>query len=61
MSANQREGLLFMKNTNENRKAKDPALTVTDLKKRKFGDKYGDRSSIRMWAFDPETNLWVVK
>ncbi|KAL7597552.1 hypothetical protein Lser_V15G22580 [Lactuca serriola] len=61
VTANQREGLLFMKNTNENRKAKDPALTVTDLKKRMFGDKYGDRSGIRMWAFDPETNLWVVK
>ncbi|CAI9281782.1 unnamed protein product [Lactuca saligna] len=27
--ANQREGLLFMKNTNEDRNAKEPALTVT--------------------------------
>ncbi|CAI9295065.1 unnamed protein product [Lactuca saligna] len=41
--------------------ARDPVLTVTDLKKRKFGDEYGDRIGIRMWAFDPETNLWVVK
>ncbi|KAL7601850.1 hypothetical protein Lser_V15G23828 [Lactuca serriola] len=61
ITANQSEGLLFMKNSNENRKATDPVLTVTDLKKRKFGDEYGDRSGIRMWAFDPETNLWVVK
>nr|KAJ0212549.1 hypothetical protein LSAT_V11C400209630 [Lactuca sativa] len=58
VTANQSEGLLFMKNSNENRKEKDPVLTVTDLKKRKFGDEYGDRSCIRMWAFDPETNLW---
>ncbi|CAI9259973.1 unnamed protein product [Lactuca saligna] len=55
------EGLLFMKNSNENRKTKDSVLTVTDLKKRKFGDEYGDRTGIRMWAFDPVTNLWVVK
>ncbi|CAI9278115.1 unnamed protein product [Lactuca saligna] len=55
------EGLLFMKNSNENRKTKDPVLTVTDLKKRKFGDEYGDRTGIRMWDFDPVTNLWVVK
>nr|KAJ0210240.1 hypothetical protein LSAT_V11C400209620 [Lactuca sativa] len=61
VTANQSEGLLFMKISNGNRKAKDPVLTVTDLKKRKFGDEYGDRSGIRMWAFDPETNLWVVK
>ncbi|CAI9261929.1 unnamed protein product [Lactuca saligna] len=52
---------LFMKNSNENRKAKDPVLTVTDLKKREFGDEYGDRTGIRMWAFDPVKNLWVVK
>ena len=58
---NKSEGLLFMKNSNENRKAKDPVLTVTNLKKRKFGDKYGDRSGIKMWAFDHELNLWVVK
>ncbi|CAI9277306.1 unnamed protein product [Lactuca saligna] len=57
----QSEGLLFMKNSNENRKTKDPVLTVTDLKKRKFGDKYGDRTGIRIWAFDPVTNLSVVK
>ncbi|CAI9304503.1 unnamed protein product [Lactuca saligna] len=61
VTANQSEDLLFMKNSNENRKAKDPVLTVMDLKKRKFGNEFGDRSRIRMWAFDPETNLWVVK
>ncbi|CAI9270021.1 unnamed protein product [Lactuca saligna] len=61
VTANQCEGLMFMKNSNENRKAKEPALTVTDLKKRNFGNKYGDRSGNRMWAFDPEMNLWVVK
>ncbi|CAI9286787.1 unnamed protein product [Lactuca saligna] len=33
-----------MKNSNENRKARDPVLTATDLKKRKFGDEYGDRT-----------------
>ncbi|CAI9300246.1 unnamed protein product [Lactuca saligna] len=57
----QSEGLLFMKKSNENRKTKDTILTVTDLKKRKFGDEYGDKTGIRMWAFDPVTNLWVVK
>ena len=36
-------------------------LTVTDLKKRKFGDEFGDRSGVRMWAFDPESNMWAVK
>ncbi|CAI9284446.1 unnamed protein product [Lactuca saligna] len=61
VTANQSEGLLFMKKSNENRKAKDPFFTVTDLKKRKFGDEYGGRSDIQIWAFDPETNLWVVK
>ncbi|CAI9302812.1 unnamed protein product [Lactuca saligna] len=59
--ANKREGLLFMKNSNENHKAKDPMLIVTDLKKRKFGDEFGDRSGIRMWAFDPESGMWVLK
>ncbi|KAL7604501.1 hypothetical protein Lser_V15G16718 [Lactuca serriola] len=48
VTANQSEGLLFMKNSNENRKAKDPVFTVTDLKKRKFGDEYGDRSGIQV-------------
>ncbi|CAI9271189.1 unnamed protein product [Lactuca saligna] len=61
ITANKREGLLFMKNSNENRKAKDLVLTVTDIKKRKFGDEYGDRSGIQMWTFDPTTNMWVVK
>ncbi|CAI9287721.1 unnamed protein product [Lactuca saligna] len=44
--ANKNDGLLFMKNSNENRKAKVHVLTVIDLKKRKFGDGYGDRSGI---------------
>ncbi|CAI9304524.1 unnamed protein product [Lactuca saligna] len=44
VTANQSEGLLFMKKSNENRKARDPVLIVTNLKKRKFGDKYGDRT-----------------
>ncbi|CAI9283661.1 unnamed protein product [Lactuca saligna] len=44
ITANQSKGLLFMKNSNENRKTGDPVLTVTDLKKRKFGDEYGDRT-----------------
>ncbi|CAI9263467.1 unnamed protein product [Lactuca saligna] len=61
VTASKSEGLLFMKKSNENRKAKDPVLTITDLKKRKFGDAYGDRSRIRMWTFDPESNTWVVK
>ncbi|KAL7585859.1 hypothetical protein Lser_V15G45032 [Lactuca serriola] len=61
VTTKQSEGLLFMKNSNENRETKDPVLTVTDLKKRKFCDEYGDRTGIRMWAFDPVTNLWVVK
>ncbi|CAI9289168.1 unnamed protein product [Lactuca saligna] len=61
VTANQSEGLLLMKSSNENRKTRDHVLTVTDLKKRKFGDEYGDRTGIRMWAFDPMTNLWVVK
>ncbi|CAI9260921.1 unnamed protein product [Lactuca saligna] len=42
VTANQSEGLLFKKNSNENRKAKDPVLTVTNLMKRKFGVEYGD-------------------
>ena len=50
-----------MKNLNEKRKAKDLVLTVTDLKKRKFGDEFGDLSGIKMWAFDHEVNMWVVK
>ncbi|CAI9288719.1 unnamed protein product [Lactuca saligna] len=61
VTTKQSEGLLFMKNSNENCKTRDPVLTVTDLEKRKFGDEYGDRTGIRMWAFDPVTNLWVVK
>ncbi|CAI9296870.1 unnamed protein product [Lactuca saligna] len=50
-----------MKNSNENRKAKDPVLTFTDLKKRKFGDEFGDRSGIRICDFDPKSNMWVIK
>ncbi|CAI9261475.1 unnamed protein product [Lactuca saligna] len=46
VTANQSKGLLFMKNSNENRKTRDPVLTVMDLKKRKFGDEYGDRTCI---------------
>ncbi|CAI9282276.1 unnamed protein product [Lactuca saligna] len=61
VTASKSERLLFMKNSNENHKAKDPVLTVMDLKKRKFGDEFGDRSEIRMWAFNPESNMWVVK
>ncbi|CAI9285793.1 unnamed protein product [Lactuca saligna] len=60
VTASKSDGLLFMKNSNENHKAKDHVLTVTDLKKRKFGDEYGDRSGIQMWAFDPRLNMWVV-
>ncbi|CAI9290731.1 unnamed protein product [Lactuca saligna] len=41
LTAKQCDGLLFMKNSNENRKTRDPVLTVTELKKRKFGDEYG--------------------
>ncbi|CAI9302871.1 unnamed protein product [Lactuca saligna] len=44
VTANQSEGLLFMKNSNENRKTRDPVSTIMDLKKRKFGDEYGDRT-----------------
>ncbi|CAI9282549.1 unnamed protein product [Lactuca saligna] len=55
--SNKSEGLMFMKNSNENHQAKDPVLIVTKLKKRKFGD----RSGIKMWAFDHEVNMWVVK
>ena len=61
VTASKSEGLLFMKNSNENCKAKDTVLTMMDLKKRKFGDEYRDRSGIRMWAFDPESNMCVVK
>ncbi|CAI9281783.1 unnamed protein product [Lactuca saligna] len=46
VTANKSEGLLFLKNSNENRNAKDPMLTVTNHKKRKFGDEFGDRSGI---------------
>ncbi|CAI9300212.1 unnamed protein product [Lactuca saligna] len=59
--ASKSEGLRFMKNTNENHKAKDRMLTMTELKKRKICDEYGDQSRIRMWAFDPKSNMWVVK
>ncbi|CAI9271407.1 unnamed protein product [Lactuca saligna] len=45
VTAKQSEGLLFMKNSNENRKSKDPVLTVTDLKKRKFCDYTHDFNS----------------
>ena len=57
VTANKSEGLLFMKNSNKNHNAKDPVLTVTDLKKRKFGDEFGDRSGIKMWAFNHEVNM----
>lgn len=61
VTAEQKEGLLFLKSSNENRKADEPHLTVTDLKRRKFGDEYGDRIGIKMWCYDPELKLWVVK
>lgn len=61
VTANKSEELLFMKNSNENRRAKDPVFTVTFLNKRKFGDDFGDCFGIRIWAFDHETNMWVVK
>ncbi|CAI9259280.1 unnamed protein product [Lactuca saligna] len=50
-----------MKNSNKGRKINEPQLTVTDLGKRKFGDQFGDRSGIKMWGFDHELKLWVVK
>lgn len=61
VTSEKKEGFLFTKNSNENRRAEEPQLTVTDLEKRRFGDKFGNRTGIKMWGFDHELNLWVVK
>ena len=50
-----------MRISNENRKAEEPQLTMTDLKHRNFFDQYGDRIGIKMWGYEHELKLWVVK
>lgn len=50
-----------MKNSDENRCRDQPQLTVTELQKRSFGDKFGNRSGIKMWGFQDELNMWVLK
>ncbi|CAH1428595.1 unnamed protein product [Lactuca virosa] len=52
---------LFMKNSDKNVRGNQPQLTVTDLQKKRFGNKYGDRSGILMWGFHDKLNIWVVK
>ena len=57
VTAEKKEGLLFMRSSNVNRKADKPQLTVIDLKQRKFGDQYGDHTGIKMWGYEHELQL----
>ena len=44
VTSKKRGGLLFMKNSDQNVRGDHPQLTVTELQKKKFQHKYGDRS-----------------
>ena len=50
-----------MKNSYENLHGDQCKLTVSDLEKRQFGDKYGNRSGIIMWGYHDKLKLSVVK
>lgn len=50
-----------MKNSDESRSFDKPQLIVTDLEKRRIGDKFSDRSGIKMWEYKDELKLWMVK
>nr|KAJ0215764.1 hypothetical protein LSAT_V11C300123010 [Lactuca sativa] len=38
-----------------------PHIFIKEVGKRKFADRYDDHSGIRMWGFEADKNMWVVK
>ena len=50
-----------MKNFDQNLRGDQPQHTVTELNKKRFQHKYGDRSGIWMWGFHEKINFWLVK
>lgn len=50
-----------MRNFHENLRADQPQLTVIDLEKWRFDDKFGNRSGIKMWVYNADLNLWLAK
>lgn len=50
-----------MKNSDQNIRGDQTQLTVKDLGKRQFRDRYDDRLGIRMWGFHDKLNCWLIK
>ncbi|KAL7595519.1 hypothetical protein Lser_V15G29441 [Lactuca serriola] len=53
--------LLFKKNSDKNIRGDRPQLSVTELDRKRFKTKYGDRTRIKVWGFSAEKNIWVIK
>ncbi|CAI9289171.1 unnamed protein product [Lactuca saligna] len=56
-----KDKMLLMKNSDQNETADQPQMFIKEVGKRKFVDRYGDRSEIRMWGFEADRNMWIVK
>ena len=53
--------MLLMKNSNQNVTGGQPQMFIKEVGKRKFADRYDDRSGIHMWGFESDKNIRVVK
>lgn len=52
---------MFKKSSDQNAPGDQPKDTVTDLEKKRFGHRYGDRSGFLSWGFNDRPNMWIVK
>lgn len=53
--------MLLVKNYGQNAPGDHQNMFIKEIGKRKFGDRYGDRSRIRMWGYEADKKMWIVK
>lgn len=53
--------MLLMKSTDQNACGDQPHIFLKETGKRKFVDRYGDRFGIRIWGFEADKKMWIVK
>ena len=56
-----KDKMLLMKNSDQNAPGDHLQMFIKEVGKRKFVDRHDDRSGIRMWGFEVDKKMWVVK
>ncbi|CAI9268174.1 unnamed protein product [Lactuca saligna] len=56
-----KDKILLMKNSDRNTPSDQPQMFIKEIGKRKFSDRYGDRSGIRMWGYEADKKMRIVK